>query len=345
VASGPISKTVSLALQGGASMGAYTWGVLDSLLEDGRLEFEGVTGASAGAINAVALVDGLAAGGREGARAALRRVWESIASACAARPRRRLRHLATIARSVRQPGSTTTFQDLATRAAARFEIDPRTMEPLRGVLEATIDWERVRASRTPRLFINATDVCRRTLRVFEAAEVSASAVCASCCVPLLFEPVEIDGSAYWDGGLLGNPAIYPVLYGCEASDVVLIETRPHAFDGLPRSARGLLSRLIDLSSTAGLVRELRMIEFVSELVRETRGPLRPGLREVRVHRISAHPALASLEGAGGFRADLPYLHKLHGLGREAGQRWLEEGPLTPPQPAHADQGGVSCTRP
>jgi NTE family protein len=320
----PVTST--LALQGGASFGAYTWGVLDALLEDGRLEFEGVTGASAGAINAVALAAGMASGGPDAARRSLRAFWEALADAAERRRRRRrLASVWAVLGALRGPDSMRAFFDLTNRIAADFEIDPETMQPLRGVLDATIDFEKLRAAGAPRVFVNATDVRTRAIRVFSAGEITTDAVCASCCVPLLFAPVAIGNDHYWDGCFLGNPAIYPVLYECESSDVVLVETRPREGLRPPRSPRELLSRVVDLSATAGLARELRMIDFVSELVRQGQGDGRLGhLREVRVHRIDTPPALAELEGAGSFRADRAYFQRLCELGREAARIWLEQ---------------------
>jgi NTE family protein len=316
--------TSTLALQGGASLGAYTWGVLDALLEDGRLQVEGVTGASSGAINAVALASGLASGGAAGARRSLRSFWESLADATEARRRRRaLAGLRSVLGALRAPDSLRSFFAITNRIAADFEIDPEAMQPLRAVLDATIDFEKLRAAASPRVFVNATDVRTRAIRVFASHEITSDVVCASCCVPLLFAPVAIGDDLYWDGCFLGNPAIYPVLYECESSDVVLVETRPRERLRPPRSSRELLSRVVDLSSTAGLARELRMIDFVSDLVRREGAGGRLGrLREVRVHRIDTPPGLAELEGAGSFRADRAYFARLCELGREAGQAWL-----------------------
>jgi NTE family protein len=322
--------TSTLALQGGASFGAYTWGVLDALLEDGRLEIEGVTGASAGAINAVALAAGLASGGREGARRSLRTFWEALADAAEHRRRRwRLADLPALLRALRGPDSMAAFFALTTRIAADFEIDPEAMQPLRDVLDATIDFGALRTAGAPRVFVNATDVRTRAIRVFSGGEITTDVVCASCCVPFLFAPVAIGDDHYWDGCFLGNPAIYPVLYECESSDVVLVETRPRERLRPPRSARELLSRVVDLSASAGLARELRMIDFVSELVRQGTGDGRLGrLREVRVHRIDTPPALAALEGTGSFRADRAYFQRLCEVGREAARAWLGDSFVT-----------------
>jgi NTE family protein len=326
-------KTVTLALQGGASFGAYTWGVLDGLLEDERFEIEGITASSAGAINAVALAAGAAAAGRKGSRQVLREFWEGLADAAESRRRPgRFSGLGAVLRGLRAPRSIETFLALTTRIAADFDIDPESMQPLRGVLDSTIDFEKIQTTSTPAVFVNVTDVRTRTLRVFAKHELTTDVVCASCCVPLLFAPVAIGDDLYWDGCFLGNPAIYPVLYECESADVLLIETRPHERLGAPRSARELLSRVVELSSSAGLARELRMIDFVSDLVRRGVGgrDAREGrlarLREIRIHRIATPPRLVELEGANAFRADRPYFEALFALGRDAALAWLERVP-------------------
>lgn len=327
------NRRVTLALQGGASYGAYTWGVLDGLLEDGSLRIEGVTGASSGAINAVALADGLAAAGPKGAREALRRFWEYLASAAEGRRRSWRGDIVSLLRSLSNPSSTAALHHLTTRLVAGFRIDSRRMEPLRSALEATIDFERLRSHSTVRVFVNATNCRSKEIRVFPLREITPDVVCASACIPLLFEAVEIDGEYYWDGGFLGNPAIFPVLYACRASDVILVETHAPEAPRPPASAAELLSRVVDVSSTASLVRELRMIEFVSHLARTSGGGLPSGVREVRIHRVPTSPLLASLAGAGGFRADLAYFNELYDIGREAVRHWLEHRGMSRPCPA------------
>jgi NTE family protein len=314
---------VSLALQGGSAMGAFSWGVLDALLEDGRLEFEGVTGTSAGAVNAAALADGLAAGGRAGARESLRAVWTEFANAAERRRIGRVRRVARALRHLAQPRSQATFHGIVSHALMDFQLDAVRMEPLRSVLQATIDFARLRAAPLA-VFVNATNVRTQEIRVFSKPEITVDAICASACVPMLFRPVEIDGESYWDGSFLGNPAIFPVIYHCETADIVLIETRPASHDHPPRSPLEMLSRMLNISARAALVRELRMIDFISDLVRTSPDhPMRSSVREIRVHRITPDSSASELRDANGFRADRRFFLQLFELGRQSGRSWLE----------------------
>ena len=310
---------MSLALQGGASLGAYTWGVLDALMEDGRLDVEGVTGTSAGAVNAAAFGVGFATNGRQGARDRLQAVWETLARAAEGRRRGPLDFAKTLIKSLPRMKTSETFYMLTTRLITDFHMDPATVEPLRSTLIATLDFGALARTAAIKVFVNVTDVQTGQPEVFAGGDIDANVICASCAVPFLFAPVEIDGKWFWDGSLLGNPAIYPVIYGCETRDVILVETMSVRTDALPRTAADVMSRTMDLASTAGLVRELRTIKFVTQLLRESP---RPGMREIRLHRIPPHEGLGMMDGKRSFRADVPYFHQLRDLGREAGREWL-----------------------
>jgi NTE family protein len=338
---------VSLALQGGSSMGAYSWGVLDALLEDGRLEFEGVTGTSAGAINAATLADGLAAGGRDGARASLRAFWTELAHAA---ERRRLGRMTRFTRALRhlaQPRSQATFHGIVSNAVADFQLDAARMEPIRSVIDATIDFARLRRDAPLAVFVNATNVRTQEIRVFSNADITADAICASACLPMFFQAVEIDGEPYWDGSFLGNPAIFPVIYHCKTADIVLIETRPNQHEHAPRSAPAVLSRMLTITARAALGRELRMIDFVSDLVRMSPDhPMRSSIREIRVHRITPDASAAELRDAAGFRVELGFFLRLFELGRQTGREWIERSlprdPMDAPVSPHDKTvGGVS----
>lgn len=310
---------MSLALQGGGSLGAYTWGVLDQIMEDGRLVVEGITGSSAGAINAAAFGVGYTVGGRAGARERLQIFWEGLARAADSRRRGRFDLVRTLVRSLPRLRTTEAFYALTTRLVTDFHMDPATMEPLRGTLAATLDLSVLARADAVKVFVNVTDVQTGQPEVFRGKEIDQDVICASCAVPFLFQPIEVGGRWFWDGGLMGNPAIYPVLYGCEASDVVLVETLSAKATDIPRTAADVMGRIMELAAIAGLVRELRTIRFVTQLIRESP---RPGMREISLHHIQAHPGLAELEGKRSFRADLPYFHRLRDLGREAARDWL-----------------------
>jgi len=312
-------RRVSLALQGGGVLGAYGWGVLDILLEADRFEIAAVTGSSAGAINAALLGDGFARGGAAAARGLLREFWNAIGTACVARRRSRLLHAFRVLRRLR-PMSTAAVHEFAIGAMASYEIDPGTMEPLRGVLNQLLDVDSLRRSPFP-VFVNATAVPGIKLRVFSREEMSVDVICASACVPLLFEPVRIDGVDYWDGSFLGNPALFPVIENVDCPDIVLVRTTP-SWDSMPETAGDLLSRISELGFAAALHRERRAIEFLSKLVREAGPVAYPGLRDIRVHEIPPHPALAG-ERVGPFDATQETLRRLRALGREAAQAWLD----------------------
>lgn len=314
----PFPRRVSLALQGGGSLGAYSWGILDALLESDRFEIAGVTGASAGALNAALIGDGFARGGAAAARSLLEKFWMAMAAACMARRRARLAGAMRALRSVRffSPAS---VHEFAISAMADFRIDAATMEPLRGVLAAVLDLRSLSCAPFP-VFVNATAVQDFQLRVFSRHEISVDALCASACVPLLFDAVEIDGVAYWDGSFLGNPPLFPVIENTDCSDIVLVRTTPN-WASQPKTAGELLARISELGFAAALRRERRAIEFISKLVREAGSSLRPGLREIRVHEIPPHPDLGANK-SGLFDAKEATLRDLHKLGREAAATWL-----------------------
>jgi len=314
-------QRASLALQGGGCLGAYGWGVLDVLLEREQIEIAAVTGSSSGAINAALLGDGFARGGAMAARQLLETFWIAIGAACIARSQSRFSRVLRILPRLRGMATTAVHQ-FAAGAMAGFDIEPATMEPLRGVLGAQLDIESLRRSPFP-VFMNATAMPEVQLRVFSREQITVDVICASACVPLMFEPVRIDGIDYWDGSFLGNPALFPVIERVDCPDIVLIRTTP-AWTSMPRTAGELLARMSELGFAAALHRERRAIEFVSKLVREAGGGVLPGLREVRVHEIPPHPALAQ-ERTGPFDAREKTLRRLHALGREAAISWLEAG--------------------
>ena len=318
---GAARKPIAIALQGGGSYGAYTWGVLDALLERDVFSIEGVTGASSGAVNAALLADGFVRGGTEGARALLGEFWLNLAHACKGRRRSRLAGIGRITRSLLRGQSTRIIHEVAAHAMADFAMDPATMEPLRSTLDELLDAANVAAAPFS-VFINATVVRSVELRVFTAEEICTDTLCASACVPLLFEPVIVDGEAYWDGGFLGNPALFPVIEACDTADLLLVQTTPSE-QPIPASAGTLLTRMSHIGFAAALRRELRAIEFVSQIVRDATPPVRSHLREIRLHAIPTHPDLAKAENDSPFKAGREFFLDLHDLGRAAATEWLD----------------------
>ena len=259
-------KRIDLALQGGGSHGALTWGVLDRLLEENRLEIDGISGTSAGAMNAVVLADGLHKGGRDGARAALHAFWKAVSDAARFSPIQRSPWDRLMGNdSLDHSPSYLLFESL-TQLIAPAKLNPLAINPLRDLVIRLVDFERVNACRKVKLFVTATNVRTGKVKVFSNDEISIDAVMASACLPFLFQAVEIDGEAYWDGGYMGNPAIFPLIYSCDTPDVLVVHINPLERTELPRTAAEILNRINEISFNSSLLREMRAIAFVTQLI-------------------------------------------------------------------------------
>jgi NTE family protein len=315
-------KPVNIALQGGGSHGAFTWGVLDRLLEDGRLSFEAISGTSAGAMNAVALADGWMHGRADGAREKLDGLWRAVG---------RTGHFSPVQRTPwdmlwgnwsMQDSPSYLFFDNLSRMVSPYAANPFDFNPLRDAVEAQIDFDRVRACDAAALFISATNVETGELRVFETAELSLAVVMASACLPTIFKAVEIDGIPYWDGGYGGNPALFPFFYASRTEDVLLVQINPILRKGAPTGAREIQNRIDEITFNAALLREFRAIAFVKKLIAEGRVDTER-YRDIRMHRIDADEALSDLTAASKVNAERAFLEYLRDLGRAAAEDWLE----------------------
>ncbi len=313
---------LNLALQGGGSHGALTWGVLDALLEDGRLRFDGISGTSAGAMNAVALAHGFVQAAQQHkdpeearmagaamARATLKRLWEGVGALG------NLMWGAPLAQAFPVLG-------LLTPWLAPAQSNPMNINPLRRLLEKVIDFEMLAAAQTtPKVFVCATNVRSGQGEIFSGQRLNVDAVMASACLPLVFKAVEIDSQAYWDGGFSGNPALYPLIYGTQTSDILLVQINPITHLGIPDTVPEIMDRMNEVNFNASLLAELRAIGFVRRLLAE--GKLDPAhYKDVRMHRIDGGTLLAGFGAASKSRADIAFVRQLFLLGRESGQEWL-----------------------
>jgi NTE family protein len=301
------SKRISLALQGGGSHGAFTWGVLDRLLEERRIAFDGISGASAGAINAALLASGLTAGGREGARRALGGFWHSIMT------------------SVPNPAMQALV--MLTRFLAPAQFNPLNLNPLRDILAAQIDFERLRRECRLELFVAATEVASGMPRIFGTAEMSADVLLASACLPSLHHAVEIDGRAYWDGGLTANPPVRPLVYECEARDVVLVLLGPRESQAVPQTAEDIWRRFSEISFSASLYSELQGIALAKHAAERrpfSVGALERRLRALNLHAIGATESLARLDPLSRFDTHTAHLRMLYEEGRAQAHAWIGE---------------------
>ncbi|HMY79264.1 MAG TPA: patatin-like phospholipase family protein [Thauera aminoaromatica] len=317
------STPVALALQGGGAHGAYTWGVLDRLLEAG-VPIEGISGTSAGAMNAVALAEGWTTGGAEGARAALDRFWTAVGDSVPFH----LELLQSLSPSGdgSLPSPMNMMLGLA-RVFSPYQLNPFELNPLRDVVRAQFDFERIRRACPLKLFIAATAVRTGKVRLFRTAELDEAAVLASACLPTLHHAVEIDGEHYWDGGFTANPAIYPLLYECDTPDLLMVLLNPLQHEQAPRSAEDIAARSMELGFSTTFLREMRMIaharQFIAERPRWSPiGRLERKLLRERFHLIDA-PELGDAGSASKLDATASALLRLRELGRARAETWLQ----------------------
>lgn len=314
-------RPLSLALQGGGAHGAFTWGVLDALLEEPALRIEAISGASAGAMNAVALVEGYAEGGPQGAREQLRRFWERIANRAAYSfiQRDLLGRLMGQWDVESSPGFL--WWEWLSLFSSPYQSNPLDLNPLRDVLEDEIRFELVRKCTSIRLFISATNVQTGRVTVFDQSKLEAKHVLASACLPRVFRAVEIGGVPYWDGGYVGNPALFPLFHAGESQDILLIQITRMIRKETPKTARAIENRLNEITFNASLMGELRAIEFVQRLLdQQAVSPER--YRRLRMHRIDADQALGDLNASSKLNIERDFIEELFGRGRKAGEMWL-----------------------
>ncbi len=323
-------KTVALALQGGGAHGAFTWGVLDALIEDGRLGFEAITGASAGAMNAVVMIDGWLEGGPDGARAGLERFWREVSLDGDLGPTQRSVFNGVLGLWTGNPVAEFWTKVLA---PSPYLANPLNINPLRKALARQVDFARLREADTAGVFVSATNVWTGKLAVFERERLTADHLMASACLPTVFQAVEIDGVPYWDGGYLGNPPLYPLHRGAVTRDIVLVQINPVERRETPRTQAEIQDRLNEITFNANLMRELRAIDFVDGLIDE--GVLGQGeYRRVLVHRIDGTDALEDYNASSRLDARWRVFQRLRDKGRAAARTWLAE---------HYDEVGRDCT--
>jgi NTE family protein len=316
-------KMIDLALQGGGSHGAFTWGVLDRLLEDDRILIEGICGTSAGAMNSVVLADGLDRTGKDGAREALARFWAEVSNAGRFSPFQRtpldrLQGRWTLDNS---PGYI--FFDLLSRMVSPYEINPLNINPLRDLIAGLVDFEHVRHAEGIKLFVAATNVRTGKQKVFRREEMTADMIMASACLPTIFQAVEIDGEAYWDGGYMGNPALFPLVEECQARDIVIVQINPISRDELPRSSTDILNRLNEITFNTALIKEIRTLSLLKKLI-EQGSQEEEQYQNTLFHRINADVELEPLGVSSKVNSEWEFLEHLHDVGYRITDAWLGE---------------------
>jgi NTE family protein len=316
------TRFLNLALQGGGAHGAFTWGVLDALLEDSAFEFEGVSGTSAGAMNALCLAHGLMTGGRDGARETLARFWTSVAASSP---------FASSGETGTGMNQALQLMLLWTNHLSPEQLNPFDLNPLRDILDEQFDFARLRRESPVKLFIAATHANSGKLRLFRNQELSVDTLLASACLPTIHRTIVIDGEPYWDGGYSANPAVFPLAYQCDSPDILLILLTPLRYTETPVSAQDIRQRLLELSFNSTFLREMRMFAHLREEASTSWlsrwlpvGRLERRIKHLRFHAISAEDLLGELPAGSKLTVNLPFFERLRDSGRGHAQRWLDE---------------------
>lgn len=315
-------KSINLALQGGGSHGAFTWGVLDRFLEDGRIFIEAISGTSAGAMNAVVMADGLVDGKEEGARAALKRFWWEVSQASAWSPMKRGPIDVFMGNWTLDNSPGYLFFDMLNRVASPYDVNPLNLNPLRDIVERCVDIDRVRSCDKVRIYISATNVETGKVKIFKRDELTVDMVMASACLPFMFQAVEIDGVPYWDGGFMGNPVLFP-FHKSKSDDVVIVQINPLIRKGTPKTARDILNRVNEITFNSSLLKELRAIDFVRRLIDD--GKLdRTDYKRMLMHAIEAEEEIKPLGASSKLNAEWEFLMHLFEIGRNTADQWLDK---------------------
>lgn len=333
----PNVRPINLAIQGGGAHGAFAWGVIDRMLEDKRLHMEGISGTSAGSMNAVVLAYGLLVGGLEGAREKLYDFWWKISQAgvlfnpCKQTPLERFCFGWNMDDSV----SYKTFQAL-TRWFSPYQLNPFDINPLRDVLLSCVDFEHLQSCQVTKLFLSATNVRTGQVKVFPTDEITVDVCMASACLPTIFKAVEINGEYYWDGGYTGNPSLFPFFYNCSSRDILIIHTNPIVRPGPPIMPSEIFNRLNEIAFNTNLLKEFRAIAFIQKLLDKNmlKEEFRDHFKYILLHSVSSDDALGDLSAGTKSSSDWDFLLMLHNRGRAQAKEWLD---------FNFDKVGVSST--
>ncbi|HEY6258644.1 MAG TPA: patatin-like phospholipase family protein [Xanthobacteraceae bacterium] len=319
-------RPINLALQGGGAHGAFTWGVLDQILADSRLTIEGISGTSAGAINAVLLADGLARGGPQEARARLADFWRAASFGG---------NLGGLQRAVverlfsfvpRAAAAVPPWLGALSELWSPYDLNPLNINPLKALIERFVDFDLIHATFDGHLFIAATNVRTGEPRVFSGREITAEVVMASACLPLLFRAVEIEGESYWDGGYSANPALLPFVRATSAEDLLIVQINPRQRHKLPVSARDIVGRAHEITFNAAQSAELRAIDYINQMIDRGRLPWGAGSRDsrrIRLHRIVMADTGEPFDPRSRLNNDFEFFERLQKLGQEATRRFLD----------------------
>ncbi|CAN5334097.1 patatin-like phospholipase family protein [soil metagenome] len=320
-------KTINLALQGGGAHGALTWGVLDKLLETQLFTFDGISGTSAGGMNAIILAQGLIDGGDEGARKALHDFWHAVSvSGEQFKMATPLMPVDLLFFHYLQAPVASVFLRNMTHLFSPYQFNPLNFHPAGEILNKLIDIEKIKQHSQLKLFICATNVQTGKIRIFHNNELSINVLLASACLPKLFQAVKVENDYYWDGGYLGNPPIFPLIYDTKSPDIVILHVVPIARPTIPKTIDEIDMRLREISFNSSLMREMRAIAFVSGLIENEwiKPEYEEKLKKINLHCVRADEAMLDFSLESVFDSNWEFLLKLRDLGRNAAEVWLEK---------------------
>lgn len=328
----PTPKTLSLALQGGGAHGAYTWGVLDRLLEEEDITIEAISGTSAGAMNGAALINGYVLGGRQGAREKLAEFWQKI-SDNAGNPINTVAVEQMLGQWHISLLPIYQMVDMWLHLVSPYDSNPLNVNPLREILHDVLDLDALHACSDIKLFVAATNVKTGLARIFNCEQMSIDVLLASACLPQLFQAVQIDNDYYWDGGYMGNPAIHPLIYKCHTEDIMLVQINPIFRDKVPKLPIEITNRINEINFNSSLIAEMRAIDFVKRLIKQ--GKLSDAeYKNLRIHRVYDSEFFAQMNASTKFIPSMEFFKNLRDIGRKSCEEWLKK---------HKKDIAVNCT--
>lgn len=315
-------KTINLALQGGGAHGAYSWGVIERFLEEEDITIEAISGTSAGAMNAAVLVAGYEENGRDGAKEMLEIFWKKVSDATAFSPMAKSPWERMLTGWNMDGSPTYHFLDMMSRVFSPYEYNPLNVNPLRMILDDVLGKHDFKQKTDMKCFVTATHVASGQARVFGCEEITTDVLLASSCLPMMFQAVQIDGEDYWDGGYMGNPAIWPLIYHSDCNDVVLVQINPIHSEQTPKTAADIINRLNEITFNSSLIAEMRAIDFVSRLIHD--GKLEEGghYRDMHMHLIYSADEMHHLNASSKLNADWNFFQHLREMGRKEAEEWI-----------------------
>lgn len=315
---------LNLALQGGGAHGAYTWGVLTRLLEEEDLEIEAISGTSAGALNAALLVNGYHKGGRQGAIDSLEKFWYEVSFQGAVFNPVQSRPNPSLAKKNWNLDWSLSYNyyDILSHILSPYQLNPLNLNPLRWILEKTLEPDILQDCQSIKLFITATSVRSGQPRVFNTNEITNDVLLASACIPFLFQAVVIDDEPYWDGGYMGNPSLWPLIYKTQSADILLVQINPLYRQETPDNAHEIINRLNEITFNSSLISEMRAINFVSRLIKENRLDSTT-YKDMHIHMITGDGQMADYNASSKMNSNWQFFQKLHSIGYQAADQWLQ----------------------